>query len=288
MLHTFRLPSGQVLSFREYGCPRGPALFFFHGWPGEAQQGSLIHQAALDRGLRLIAPNRPGISASSSQAGRSLLDWPPLVQALADHLQLDRSFVLGLSGGGPYALATAWALGPSVRATAIVCGALPAAPGPARRHLSPVYQAMLALHDRAPWLLQAALAAAVRLGRIPPPRAALWLALRILGPRDRAALWPKERFAQFYPAFRRAMQSGMRGLWEDAQPYALAWPFDPAEIRSPLSFWHGTQDRNFACAAAAAFAAGLPTATFHACEDGHYSILTNQAGPILDDLLARG
>ncbi len=288
MLLTALLPSGQVLRYREFGCPHGQALFFLHGWPGEAHQGSLLHQAALDRNLRIIAPNRPGIAGSSPQTNRSLLDWPPLVDALADQLPLDRFLLLGLSGGGPYALASAWALPARVRATAIVCGALPAAPGPARRQRSPIYQGMLALHDHAPWILQAALVPAMRLAQHPPPRAALWLALRILGPRDRAALWPKDRFAHFFPAFRHAMQSGMRGLWDDGHPYALPWPFNPAEITSPLRFWHGTQDRNFACSAAAAFAASLPRASFHPCEDGHYSIIGNQAEAILDDLLAQG
>lgn len=144
---------------------------------------------------------------------------------------------------------------------------------------------MLWVHDHAPWLLQAALVPTVRLARVPPPRCLLWLALRTVGPSDRAALWPKERFPLFFPGFCNAMRSGMSGLWEDGQPYSTPWPFQTAEIRQPLTLWHGAQDRNFAIAGAAALAAQIPHARFVATEDGHYSILSNQAGPVLEALL---
>lgn len=277
-----------MLTYREYGKPDGEPVFFFHGWPGEAQQASLIEEAAGERGMRVIAPNRPGIGGSTRQPDRNLLDWPPLVAALADELKVGRFHVLGLSGGGPYALACLWALGRRVKSGATVCGALPAGPGPDRRWLSPVYQGMLAVHDHAPWLLQGALIPAVRAARVPPPRPVLWLGLRALGESDRAALWPKDRVAAFLPAFQEAMRSGMTGLWEDGKNYSVPWPFDPAEISTPLSLWHGQQDRNFACSGAAAFAARIPHAEFHETEDGHYSILSNQAGQILDDLLRKG
>jgi pimeloyl-ACP methyl ester carboxylesterase len=288
MLQSLTLPAGGVLTFREYGAPAGQPVFFFHGWPGESQQALVLHQAALDQGVRLIAPNRPGVGGSSPQPDRTLLDWPPVVAALADALGIDRFRVLGLSGGGPYAHACAWALARRVSSFATVCGALPAAPGPGRRHLSPVYQGMLAVHDHAPWLLQSALIPAVRLARIRPPRPVLWLGLRTLGPSDRAALWPKQNFSQFYPGFLAAMRSGMSGLWEDGKPYSSPWPFDPAESRVPSTIWHGTQDRNFACRGAGEFASRLPLAEFRQTNDGHYSILSNQASVILEKLLSQG
>ncbi|MDB6071984.1 MAG: alpha/beta hydrolase [Verrucomicrobiales bacterium] len=285
MLSTFETPAGQRIAFREFGAAGGQPVFFFHGWPGECQQGSLLHEAALKQNVRLICPNRPGIHGSSPQPGRTLLDWPPLVAALADFLKIGRFRLLGLSGGGPYALATAWALGNRVIACTTVCGALPAAPGPDRRFLSPVYRAMLSIHDHAPWLLQGALIPVTRLARIPPPRPLLWLGLRTLGPSDRAALWPRENFPHFWPAFKNSMQSGMSGLWEDGKSYSSPWPFDPAAIRCPLTIWHGTQDRNFDHKGAAALASTIPHAKYFETNDGHYSILKNQAEPILKNLL---
>jgi pimeloyl-ACP methyl ester carboxylesterase len=286
MFQTLNLPDGRCLTYREYGQPGGAPVFFYHGWPGESHQGSLLHEAALQRGIRVICPNRPGIGGSSCQPERTLLDWPPLVAALADALGVGRFRVVGLSGGGPYALATAWALGSRVIACATVCGALPAAAGPGRRFLSPVYQAMLFVHDHAPWLLQGTLIPLTRVAQVPPPRPLLWLGLRTVGPSDRAALWPRDRFPLFWPAFQNAMKSGMSGLWEDGKPYSSPWPFDPATIRCPITIWHGNQDRNFKCAGAAALASTIPQAKYIETDDGHYSILSNQAGRFLDDLMA--
>lgn len=286
MLHSFSLPDGGVLTFREYGDPAGKPVFFFHGWPGESHQAALIHAAALEKGARIIAPNRPGIGGSSRQPGRQFLDWPPLVTALADHLEVDRFRLLGLSGGGPYALACAWAMGKRIAGCATVCGALPAAPGPGRRRLSPVYRFMLGLHDHAPWALQGALVPLVRVARVPPPRPLLWLALRGLGPQDRESLWNKPNFALFFPGFQNAMRSGMRGLWEDGDGYSAAWPFDPSEIRVPVVVWHGSQDKNFAWQGAARLSNSIPGAVFHRVEEGHYSILGNRGREILGSLLA--
>ena len=40
----------------------------------------LTEHAARDLGVRIISPDRPGISGSAFQAGRKLVDWPPIVR----------------------------------------------------------------------------------------------------------------------------------------------------------------------------------------------------------------
>ena len=134
MLETSHLQDGRTLTYRQFGQPDGEPVFFFHGWPGECHQASLLHEAALEQRVRLIAPNRPGIGGSSPQPERSLLDWPPLVAALADSLEINRFRILGLSGGGPYALAAAVGLADRVPSVGILGGVVPsvgadAAPG---------------------------------------------------------------------------------------------------------------------------------------------------------------
>lgn len=286
--HTPRrqvLPNGQAVEYRQYGDPAEEPVFFFHGWPAESHQGCFLHEAAAARGLRVISPNRPGIGASSRQPGRRFPDWPPVVAGLADALGISTFRILGLSGGGPYALACAWALPGRVRKVATVCGAIPAAPGQDRRGLSPVYQGMLAIHDSAPWLLKSALLPVTRAARIPPPRPLLWLLLRTLGPRDRLALMDRARFRLYFPGFANAMRSGVRGIWEDGDPYSSPWGFAVEEIRVPVSVWHGTQDRNFHHTRAEALAASIPGASFHRVEEGHYSILPMRMEEILADLV---
>lgn len=103
--HT--LPDGRVLGFAEYGDPKGNTLFYFHGAPSSRLSIRWAHRLALERRIHLIAPDRPGYGLSTFQPNRRIVDWPADVQSLAHHLGLQQYAVLGMSGGGPHALACA-------------------------------------------------------------------------------------------------------------------------------------------------------------------------------------
>lgn len=123
---TVTLPDGRVLSYAEYGPKTGYPIFYFHGYPSSRLEAGPISQlAAARRGLRLIAPDRPGFGLSTFQPGRKITSWPADISFLASHLGLARFAVLGGSGGGPYALACAQAL-PHTQMSAV--GVLAGAP----------------------------------------------------------------------------------------------------------------------------------------------------------------
>ncbi len=58
-------------------------------------------------GVRVITYDRPGYGRSTRLEGRSIADAAGDVVAIADHLGLDQFGVIGVSGGGPHALAVA-------------------------------------------------------------------------------------------------------------------------------------------------------------------------------------
>jgi len=126
-VRILELSHGQRLATLEYGAPAGDPVFFCHGWPGAGRQAERLHEAGVEFGFRLISFDRPGIARSSHPPQRTLLDWPPLLAEAAEQLGVRRFRLLGVSGGGPYALATAWAMPERVQAAAIVCGAPPIA-----------------------------------------------------------------------------------------------------------------------------------------------------------------
>ncbi|MFH5800912.1 alpha/beta fold hydrolase [Haladaptatus sp. CMAA 1911] len=76
-------------------------------------------------GLRILAPDRPGVGESDPILGRGLLDWPTDVVQLADELDVDEFAVIGVSGGGPYALACAYTIPERLTAVTIVSGVAP-------------------------------------------------------------------------------------------------------------------------------------------------------------------
>src|SRR3954465_2442307 len=123
--HLLTVAPGRQIAVDESGAPDGHPVFFFHGWPASRLQGAGFSVEARELGVRLLAPDRPGIGLSSAQPGRRLLDWPPVVRELARQMGITRFSVLAISGGGPYALATAFALPEIVDTAVIVSGAPP-------------------------------------------------------------------------------------------------------------------------------------------------------------------
>src|SRR4051794_30947285 len=100
------LPNGRRVQLWEGGTPSGRPVLFFHGCPDTRRAAQPGDAAARRAGVRLIAVNRPGYGRSDpAPAGHpTLADGAP---AVADVLQVDRFAVLGMSVGGPYALACA-------------------------------------------------------------------------------------------------------------------------------------------------------------------------------------
>src|SRR5881409_3216578 len=96
------LENSGVIAFEEYGDANGVPVIFCHGWPSSGTMARLTDEAARDLGIRIISPDRPGISGSSLQPDRKLIDWPRVVERLADHLDLGEFRVLAVSGGAPY------------------------------------------------------------------------------------------------------------------------------------------------------------------------------------------
>ena len=282
---VLRLADGGTLGFREYGDPHGAPLIFLHGWPSSSAQGIFLHHIGEARGLRVLSLDRPGLGNSTRIPSRNFLHVPPLVEELAEALELGACYVMGVSGGGPYALACAWALPHRVRKAVVCCGAPPLDSAEARQRFWLVYRALLAVQDRWPGALRALLAPALLAARVRPPWALVRLLLMATGRRDREALGERARFDLVYPAFRDAMRAGSGAVHEDGCCYAQPWPFDPAEIQVPVRVWHGTLDTNFHHSLAERLAARIPGAVFYLREEGHYSLPVFRAEEIIADLL---
>jgi pimeloyl-ACP methyl ester carboxylesterase len=278
------LPGGGALGFREYGAPHGRPLLFFHGWPGSSAQAIFLDRFARSHGRRVISVDRPGLGRSTRIPDRNFLHFPPLVDELIERLELGACDVMGMSGGGPYALACAWALPHRVQSAAVCCGAPPLDTPQARRRFWILYRTMLAVHDRFPAVLQSILVPVSLAGRIRPPWPLMRLAALTMGPRDREFLSDRARFDEFYPSFREAMRSGPRALYDDGRCYTEPWPFDVSQIRVPVRIWHGTQDPNFHWSLAEELASRIPGAVFHLREEGHYSLPAFRMDEILTDL----
>jgi pimeloyl-ACP methyl ester carboxylesterase len=146
------------------GDPGGVPCFYFHATPGSRLDPAVLFArspAALS-GVRLVAVDRPGFGLSARQPGRSFADFPSDVVAVADQLGIDRFAVLGVSGGGGYALACAYAAPRRVPAVVVVSGMTPAGGLAERRGLALGNRVVYRLAGSAPWLAQALMALVFR------------------------------------------------------------------------------------------------------------------------------
>lgn len=282
--HT--LASCRRVCFAEYGVPDGRPLYYFHGWPSSRLQARLLDDLGKDRGLRVIAPDRPGIGCSSPQPQRRLADWPPLLAELADALGHERFLVMGVSGGGPYAYAAAHWLPDRVEAASVIGGAPPLGEFPDKSELLFPYRVLLKLRPLAPLVMPPLLPVSRWISNHRPDEAPLSWCFRWLSPKDREALHKHDDLQIVLASFREGTRQGSRQLVADADIYSRDWRIDWDRITTPLDIWHGTHDRNLPLSMVRLIAERIPTAQTHWVEEGHYSLPINRTDELVDSLLA--
>jgi pimeloyl-ACP methyl ester carboxylesterase len=114
------LPDGRVVEYWDGGDPHGRPVVLHPGTPVSRVLGRWGHQAAVAAGVRLVALSRAGYGGSTASEDASLKAAGRDTAAMAASLGLGQYAVLGTSGGGPYAVATALADPTAVRALGLV------------------------------------------------------------------------------------------------------------------------------------------------------------------------
>ncbi|HYE49928.1 MAG TPA: alpha/beta hydrolase [Azospirillaceae bacterium] len=276
---TVLLRDGRRLGYAAYGDPAAPPVLYFHGFPGCRTEPASIPV----RHVRLIAVERPGYGLSCPRDGRTFLDWPDDVAQLMDALELDGAFVVGMSGGAPYAAACALALGHRLSGAALLAGVAP--PGHGWETGSPA--GVLLSMARRPLALRLAATAVRRVLQHGDVSSVLAALHRLLGlPALNGELAKTAVGERVMLGWRQALSHGVHGPLGDALLYGRPWGFDPGAIRIPVSVWHGSADRTVPVAAAHIYARLIPGARLHVIEgETHFSLAHRHHQAILADLL---
>jgi pimeloyl-ACP methyl ester carboxylesterase len=283
------LKDGGSLAYAEFGDPSGIPVFFFHGWPSSKTMAELTNAAARELGVRIISPDRPGIWESTFQINRTLLDWPRVLEQLANHLGIEQFRILAISGGAPYAYAAAVRLPERIHAVAIVSGAPPIVDLTNHDGLLRLYRWMMALYRMNPEILRALFYLARPIASLRPPIRLRPLLLKTLQlqPCDAAALRDSAAFEACFESQRRAWRASAKGVMADAEIYARPWGFRLEDVDVPIRLWHGRQDRAFSVELVEEVARRLPNCQAHYVDnEGHYSLPIRHVREILADLIA--
>ena len=280
---TIELTDGRELAYCEFGDSSGTPLLYFHGFPGSRLEPEMAATPSAIPGVRLIAVDRPGFGRSSPQPGRRLVDWPHDVAQLADGLGLERFACMGVSGGGPYALACAHAIPERLTRVACVAGVGPfGVPGAtegmmiANRMLFTVARYSQAAVRLAMWPMLRQ----IKRGSLPLDRMA-----KQLPPPDREVLERPGVRESFVESAIESLRQGLRAVGEEAQLYSRDWGFAHADIGMEVHLYQGELDRNVSPSMGRWQAGALPHCKAHFYPDeGHLSLVMNRMDEIVENL----
>ncbi|WP_310963848.1 alpha/beta fold hydrolase [Nocardioides terrisoli] len=231
------------LSFAEFGTPHGAPVIWMHGTPGARRQIPLEARAYAEaHDLRIIGVDRPGIGSSTPHLYPDVLDWTGDLEILCDVLGIDTMRVIGLSGGGPYALAAGAALPERVHGVAVLGGVAPTKGPDAVRGgmvaLAPYAAPLLSLM-RLP--LGVAMAQVIRLIRpLAGPALDGYAAMQPRG--DKELLARPEFRAMFLDDLLNGARFQVSAPLADVVLFTRPWGFEAADVRVPVHWWHGDAD----------------------------------------------
>lgn len=278
------LPDGRRLGFAEYGDPDGVPVMSFHGGLSSRLDAAPADVACGELGIRLVAPDRPGIGLSDFQTGRTLLDWPADVVALADALfGVERFGGVGWSAGGPYVAACGYAVPERLTAGAMVASAVPLEIS-SRSGLSLADRTLLFMSERMPWAASQALRLSIGL---PSPTRLERSIARSLVAVDMEAIRRAGPPAESVAFMKESLRGGTRGVIADYRVFGEPWGFALEDVAIPIHVWQGSEDTQCPPEDPLLLAEHLPDAELTiVAGEGHISLLRNQARTILEPFVA--
>jgi pimeloyl-ACP methyl ester carboxylesterase len=272
------LADGRRLTYSDAGPLDGSPILYCHGAIGTPLDGAVnLETIVAELGVRYIAISRPGIGGSDPAPGRTVVEFAADVAQLLDALGIDRFSLVGVSAGGPYALAVARELGARVSRVA-VCSSMSPLCAP---HRTPGMQRRIRL---ALSLLAGApgLCAAIGDLGVPVIRRHPELLTRVIAahaaPGERALLQRADERSAASASFLDAASEGVRGMIEDYLVYSRDWGFSVSEVTSEVHLWHGLEDPLVPIEHALQLAILLPRCrVFLDPEEGHHFFRRNLA-----------
>jgi pimeloyl-ACP methyl ester carboxylesterase len=279
-------PDGRTLHVHEAGAADGPVVLVQQGTP---MSGLLFESHVRDaeqRGIRLVAYDRPGYGGSTPAPGRSVADAAADVRTIADALDADRLAVWGISGGGPHALACAALLPDRVAAVAALGSVAPYDAegldwyaGMGQTNVNEFAAATAGAETLDEYLRPTARESVTAVGLIEGMRS-------LLSEVD-AAVLSGEIGAYLAKSMNDASRQGTIGWRDDDLAFVASWGFSLDEMRVPVQLWHGQHDRFVPFAHGEWLAAHIPDVDAELrTDDGHLTLMQRRIPEVHEWLLA--
>lgn len=281
------LPDGRRLAYAEYGEKQGLPLFLLHGLPGSRLSWGLLPNHPFPDGLRIIAPDRPGYGRSDPNPRRTLLDWSNDIEVLADALDIQNFAIVGVSGGGPGALACAWKMQERILAASIVASPAPTNAAGIFEGISKTNRFFMKLAWYLPWLSDLNIRLLGLVIRKNPERYIKSMQFKV-DKIDQNLLKHPEISEMLVKDFTEALLNGSQGMVDDMSAnHGHSWGFSLDHINTKVHFWYGEVDRSASVAMGQYLSSTVPNSQMTVIPDaGHLWVLVH-LNEVLEDIKQR-
>ena len=284
LLESVKLSDGRSLSFARFGDPSGKPVFYFHGFPGSRLEPQSNHDAFLKAGIRILALDRPGMGESTRKSKRKLLDWPDDGVEVAKILNLEKFSVLGVSGGGPYALACARAIPGYLDKVTVACGLGPMDAPNATSGMMLSNRVLFRYGKFFPPVLHLSTFLMVRQLSSKPAKGLKKFVEGLPEP-DRLVLSKTDAQDFVAASAVEGVRQGSGPLLEEIGIYSRSWGFKLEDLNVPVSLFQGEVDIDVPASMARHQASLIPDCEINLYpNDGHFSLLVNHIDEIIASL----
>lgn len=288
---VLRLVDGRRVGVGEWGDGHGWPVLLVHGTPGSARwrPGAAALAHARERGVELITVSRPGYGQSDRLAGRTVAAWATDAAEVLGALGASADVgVVGVSGGGPHALACG-ARVPNTAAVAVLAGAGDLTRDDAFVGMATAGAVLWRSAFEPSGALEATIARISTAMRQRPPGE---VAERVLAGFPASFVQQLERDPELHRMavedLVEAFAGGSMGWLDDARAFRSPWGFDLGEVSVPVWLAHGEDDEFVPAHQAQRLAAQLPNAVISIHSGaGHLDLIATRFNEAVDWLLTQ-
>ena len=277
------LSDGREMAWRWWGDPDGKPVFRIQGTPSSRLQRNPDASVQRNLGVRFLMADRPGYGGSTRKPGRGIADIADDYAQLLDAHGLDRVPAMGTSGGGPHVLALAARHPDRVPAATVVVGGTPLQGDEVAR--------LVGVNARGYALAEE--------GWEPLHEFLVEIRERLVGDEGMQGVLSdapaSDRAIMTDPLWQRmsreniaeTLRQGAEGWTDESLAMHREWDFDPGDVKSSVTWWHGDDDMNAPLSAARRIVARLPGVDLRVWHDeGHFASLIHDR-EIVAELLSR-
>jgi len=277
------LADDRVLAWRWWGDEGGIPVLRIQGTPSSRLNRNPDPNVQRELGVRYLMADRPGYGGSSRKPGRGIADVADDLVALLDHFGIESIPAMGTSGGGPHVLALAARHPERLSAVTVVVGGTPL--------VEEEIKQLVGVNARGYELAEQ--------GWEPLHEFLAEVRLRLLSDEGMQGVLSDAPAADLEimqsPAWQRrqrenlaeTLKQGAEGWTDESFAMHKQWDFDPTDVRSHVTWWHGDDDKNAPLSAAMRVVDEMGDVDLHVWHhEGHFVSLTHDR-EIVAELISR-